>query len=363
MKIFNCDNCNQLIYFENTYCNNCGYNLGYCTDTGKLCSFKIGANDVWTSIGPTTFGRLYRPCKNYITHGNCNWMVPIDSPSERCVSCNLNWVIPDIEVGDNRKYWLKVERAKRRLIFSILRMKLPHKNKKEDKINGLAFKILEGPGLNNRESKPVMTGHDRGIITLNLAEANDVIRTKLRDEMKERYRTLLGHFRHEIGHYYWMILVANSHWLEPCRELFGDDRTDYGEALKIYYKRKPELDKISDPNYITVYASSHPWEDWAETWAHYMHIYDTLETANSWGLRFSFDSIRYSNKDQIISGESDSFDKMIENWGWASVALNSLNRSMGFNDPYPFIISNPVKEKLRFIHNVIHQNQSFEDQS
>lgn len=356
MKIFSCDNCGQLIYFENVICNNCGYSLGYCYDTGKLCSFKVGDDGIWTSIGPTTTGRRYKPCKNYSKHAACNWMIPVEYSVERCVSCNLNWVIPDISVGDNHKYWQLIEKAKRRLVFSVLHMRLPLHNKKEDKLNGLAFKFMEGPGLNGQEHKPVMTGHNRGIITLNLAEANDAIRVKMRDAMKERYRTLLGHFRHEVGHYYWMLLVDNRQWLEPCRQLFGDDRQDYAESLKKYYAKKSEDDNIVDINFISAYASSHPWEDWAETWAHYMHIYDTLETANSWGLRFSVKSVRYSAAQKPNTNVDDPFDRMIDNWDWASCALNSVNRSMGFNDPYPFVISEQVKEKLRFVHNVIHEN-------
>ena len=360
MKIFSCDNCDHLIYFGNIRCNNCGYDLGYCYDTGEHCSFTVGEDGIWTAIGPTTLGRRYKQCKNYSQHGACNWMVPEEYPVERCVSCNLNWVIPDSTIGDNWQYWQKIEKAKRRLVFSIHHLKLPLKNKKEDKLNGLAFKLMEGPGLNGREHKPVMTGHDRGIITLNLAEANDAIRVKIRDEMKERYRTLLGHFRHEIGHYYWMLLVDNTHWLEPCRQLFGDDRQNYADSLRDYYEAKEEHQKIDAINFISPYASSHPWEDWAETWAHYMHIHDTLETANSWGLRFSVKSIRYSSAQKSNLNTDSPFDKMIDNWDWASCALNSVNRSMGLTDPYPFVISEPVKEKLRFVHNVIHENSVWE---
>src|SRR6202011_5238904 len=37
--------------------------------------------------------------------------------------------------------------------------------------------------------------------------------------------------------------------------------------------------------HVTPYASAHPWEDFAETWAHYFHMVDTLETATAFGLR------------------------------------------------------------------------------
>ena len=355
MKIFTCDNCGHLIYFENVRCNKCGFPLGYCPDTGKLCSFKVNDDGTWSSIGPTTFGRVYKQCKNYSKEGVCNWMIPIEENAERCISCNLNWVLPELDLGHNRKYWHKIEKAKRRLVFSIMRMNLPLKNKKQDRHNGLAFKFLEGPGLNRVERKPVMIGHNQGIITLNIAEANDAIRIKIREDMKERYRTLLGHFRHEIGHYYWLLLVSNSKWLEPCRELFGDDQIDYNKALKKYYARDPD-EPLSD-EFISMYASSHPWEDWAETWAHYMHMYDTLETVNSWGLRFGKDSVRYT-QDHWITGDDKFFDTMTDNWTWTTCALNSINRSMGLNDPYPFIITPKVKQKLHFIHKVIHQRDT-----
>jgi hypothetical protein len=91
---------------------------------------------------------------------------------------------------------------------------------------------------------------------------------------------LLGHFRHEVGHYFWDRLVATDpHQLEEFRVLFGDDRQDYGEALKRHYDEGAPANW--QDTYISMYATMHPWEDFAETWAHYLHIVDTLETAGA----------------------------------------------------------------------------------
>ncbi len=355
MKTFYCDHCSQLIYFENTECLNCGHILGFCPDTQKNTAFEATENGLWKSLAPRSLGKLYKKCLNYSNENVCNWMIPVTSTENFCLSCRLNQTIPDIHVGDNRKYWYKLEQAKRRLIYSILRLKLPLKNRKQDPENGLVFEFLEGPELSQPERSPVSTGHNKGLITINVAEANDAVRVKLRLEMKEMYRTLLGHFRHEIGHYYWFTLVQNSKWLDTCREIFGDDRLDYQEALSNYYATQTQ--RQLHPDYISVYASSHPWEDWAETWAHYMHIYDTLETAYSWKINFNPKLSKYPKKDHDVEISTDeSFNEMLTNWSWATGALNSLNRSMGLNDPYPFIVTAKVSDKLRFIHKVIHES-------
>lgn len=355
MKTFYCDFCSQLIYFENIECVNCGHILGFCSDTQKNTTFKPIGNGMWESLAPRSQGKIYKQCANYSHENVCNWMIPVESKENFCLSCNLNQTIPDIHIGNNRKYWYKLEQAKRRLVYSILSLKLPLKNKKQDPENGLVFEFLEGPELNQPERSPVTTGHNKGLITINVAEANDAVRVKLRVEMKERYRTLLGHFRHEVGHYYWYLLVDNSKWLDPCREIFGDDRLDYQEALSNYYATQAQREL--HPDHISVYASSHPWEDWAETWAHYMHMYDTLETAYSWKINFNPKLSKYPKKEQDIEiSTDDSFNEMLGNWTWATGALNSLNRSMGLNDPYPFIVTAKVGEKLRFIHKVIHES-------
>src|SRR5437868_9942335 len=127
-----------------------------------------------------------------------------------------------------------------------------------------------------------MTGHKDGIVTMKVEEADDVTRVRVRTQMREPYRTLLGHFRHETGHYYWDRLIANSDWLEPFRGLFGDERASYAEALDRHYQQGAPLDW--QPQYVSAYATMHPWEDWAETWAHYLHMMDAVDTALGFGM-------------------------------------------------------------------------------
>ncbi|MEJ0000082.1 MAG: putative zinc-binding metallopeptidase [Verrucomicrobiota bacterium] len=185
-----------------------------------------------------------------------------------------------------------------------------------------------------------MTEHDHGLITLSLAEADDAQREKLRTSLKEPYRTLLGHFRHESGHYYWdRLVLTNEALLGRFRELFGDERQDYDAALKAYYASGPP------PNwgerFISLYATMHPWEDWAESWAHYLHVQDTLEVASDFGLvgrRVRLDPVA------ATAGEKGTlkpkpFDEVMDAWTELTVALNCLNRSMGLRDLYPFVLS------------------------
>jgi hypothetical protein len=209
--------------------------------------------------------------------------------------------------------------------------------KSEDPERGLAFDIKASVG-----DERVLTGHSDGLITLNLSEADAAEREKMRLSLKERYRTLLGHFRHEVGHYFWDRLVADRDGYEAFRELFGDERVDYTDALKRHYSTVP------DPNYaaqfITPYAASHPWEDFAETFAHYLHLVDTLETAGAYGFANAPDA----------GGSKQDFEALMAEWYTLTVALNALNRSMGLPDAYPFAISPTVKQKLGFVHELIY---------
>jgi hypothetical protein len=326
MKVFRCS-CGARVFFDNSVCLSCGHELGFAPDLAALVSLdEAGTTEI--------DGHGYRKCANYVDNGVCNWLVPVESPDELCQACALNRVIPDLSQPDNRALWLEVERAKRRLVYSLNQLDLPLCTKKDDPVHGLSFDIKADVG-----SERVLTGHDDGLITLNLNEADAAVREKVRLAMKESYRTLLGHFRHEIGHYYWDRLVRDAGRSQAFRELFGDERTNYAEALKRHYPAAP------DPNYaehfISHYAGSHPWEDFAETFAHYLHVVDTLET----GQQFGFASTAASPED---------FEQLMAEWFQLSVALNSLNRSMGLPDAYPFAIAPPVKEKLRFVHELIH---------
>lgn len=294
----------------------------------------------------------YRYCSNH-QYGVCNWLISPKNESVFCIACDLNRTIPDLSIAEHLEQWKIIETAKHRLVYSLLRMKLPLVSKKKNEQNGLAFDFIAN--TNEVVTRKVLTGHHNGLITLNIAEADDIERETSRKLMKEVYRTVLGHFRHEIAHYYWNSLIAGTNKIESYRELFGDERTDYAEALKVHYEQGAPVNWNS--RFISAYATTHPWEDWAETWAHYMHIVDTLETAYSFGLTVDPKGIRTSaplraeiKTDPYRVGE---FETIIQLWLPLTFAMNSLNRSMGLNDLYPFVIPPAVMKKMKFIHTVI----------
>jgi hypothetical protein len=199
----------------------------------------------------------------------------------------------------------------------------------------------------------VMTGHRAGLITINVAEADDPYREQTRKEMGEAYRTLLGHFRHESGHYYWDRLIRDSDQLGAFREMFGDERADYDAARESHYRRESEPEWPQA--FVSAYASMHPWEDWAETWAHCLHIVDTLETARAYGLVLEPRPVGGSPQQRLSARavHFERFDDVITAWVPVTIALNSLNRSMGLPDLYPFVLSPRAVRKLRFVHDVI----------
>jgi hypothetical protein len=324
-------------FFDNTTCLGCGRQLGFLPDALVLASLEPASEGVWR----TPHGD-YRKCANYVEQGVCNWMVKrvgTSTPTPFCPACDLNHVIPDLSQPENRALWLEVERAKRRLVYTLDRLRLPVRSKREDPAGGLAFDIKANDG-NTR----VLTGHEDGLVTLNLAEADPAEREKMRVAMKERYRTLLGHFRHEVGHYYWDVLVQGSPALPRFRETFGDETVSYADALKAHYARMAT--PSYSESYISEYAASHPWEDFAETFAHYLHLQDTLDTALAFGFPTGLPA------DTDVSTVDD-FEPLLGEWMNLSVALNALNRSMGTPDAYPFAITDPVKRKLGFVHGIV----------
>lgn len=348
MKTFHCDYCHQQVFFENVRCEHCEHKLGFLEDLREVSAFEPDGAGQWRSLDSNAGGRSYRPCHNYAVEEVCNRMIPVDDSNSLCESCRLTAVIPQLDSEKNRHAWYLLERAKRRMRYTLVVLGLPLVSRHEDPVTGLAFEFLEQfPG-----DPPVHTGHADGVITINIAEADDGFREKTRKQMGEIYRTLLGHFRHEIGHYYFMRLMHEGPMLDECRRLFGDDREDYGEALQRHYDQGPPPGW--EASYISAYATMHPYEDWAESWAHYMHMFDTLETANACGLALDPVDAREPSMDSDPSAQSShAFDDMIGRWIPLTYVLNSLNRSMGLVDGYPFTLAQPVIEKLRFVHRVI----------
>lgn len=359
MKLFQCQICAQPLFFENTRCEKCGHRLGYEPAQQRLIAIDAAPEsqgDLWVEAGTHAGAARWRLCDN-AAFAVCNWLVSQASAESLCLSCRHNRVIPNLAEPLNQERWRRLESAKHRLTYTLLALRLPLTKRPEDP-EGLAFDLLEQAGPN---APPVMTGHDSGLITINLLEADDQEREKRRTDMGETYRTLLGHFRHEVGHWYWDRLVRDGGRLEAFREQFGDERDDYGAALQRHYANGPATDWQA--RYVSPYASSHPWEDFAETFAHYLHIVDTLETAHAFGLAVR---PRIRNADDI-SAEMD-FDphrsrdvmQLIDAWLPLAFAVNSLNRSMGQPDLYPFILSAAAIEKLGFIHQLVHAPESLQ---
>ena len=348
MKLFSCQGCGQLLYFENIRCENCGRPLGYLTDINEISALEPARDGApaWHPLAAPH--RLVKFCKNYDA-GMCNWLVAADDPTGFCLACRHNRMVPDLTVAGNDVLWRKIETAKHRLFYSLLRLNLPLESRSEDPEHGLAFDFLADPPQTH--AARVMTGHNNGLITLALKEADDARREKVRTAIGEPYRTLLGHFRHEIGHYFWDRLVARDPvLLEGCRALFGDENQDYGAALSNYYEQGPPANWRDE--FISMYAASHPWEDFAETWAHYLHIVDTLETAAAFGLKIKPRRARGGGLAAAVDFDPyrADMDRLIEAWLPVGFATNNLNRSMGLTDLYPFLLSPRVIDKLSFVH-------------
>ncbi|MBO0756491.1 MAG: putative zinc-binding peptidase [Bradyrhizobiaceae bacterium] len=351
MKLFECQHCGQALYFESTHCDGCGRRLGYVPAKEIMAALEPGpADGAWRTAAVPRAG--YRFCAN-ADYQVCNWLVESDRPDIFCGACRHNRMIPDLTVPDNVAHWRKIEVAKHRLFYTLLKLRLPLTTRTEDP-DGLAFDFLAAPATLHA---PVVTGHSGGLITINLAEADDSERERQRSRMDEPYRTLLGHFRHEIAHYYWDHLVRNTNSIETFRDIFGDERQDYSIALQHHYCNGPPHDWPQ--HFVTAYASSHPWEDFAETWAHYFHMVDTLETANVFGLRVRPKLRKSSELAMVVDFDPHTaeMDRIIDAWLPLTFAVNSINRSMGLSDLYPFVLQPSVIVKLAFVHERIHQHQ------
>lgn len=330
MKRFNCGCAARgHLFFDSTRCTACARPAGYCPDRGALLAFEPGDNGLWRALAGDR--PRYRPCANR-EFGVCNWMIEAGDEQTLCRACRLNTVIPNLERPGNLAYWSRLEAAKRHALYTVFALGLPTVVEQQGQAQALRFRFMEDTGPET--AAPVLTGHRHGLITINLAEADPVRRTRTRVQMQERYRTLLGHFRHELGHFYWDYLVASTPArLAEFREIFGDERADYAQRQRAHYRDGPPRDWPL--RHISAYASMHPWEDWAETWAHFMHMTDTLDTAADFALQL--DGLRLGAGDPI------------GDWMALAVGMNALNRSLGLDDPYPFVLTETIRLKLERI--------------
>ncbi|WP_342736272.1 putative zinc-binding metallopeptidase [Bradyrhizobium sp. B117] len=317
MRKHNCPNCNSAIFFEQEVCT-------HCTATLLFVSAELQFRSSYDA----------QPCANRTLIG-CNWAS--EENGGYCPSCTLSRTIPPLETARNVLLWRRVEEAKRRLLYDLARLELPLSGKNgRDRV---AFDVLA-----DDVGQPVITGHLNGLITLNLSEADDPTRELRRTQFREPYRTLLGHFRHEVGHFYWEQLVGGTGLLNGFRVIFGDETADYAAAIANYHKRtQRDYDRHG---FISEYATSHPWEDWAETFAHFLHIVSTLDSASSLPLSLDVRS-RETLQDPYLE---DDFESLLASWTPVAYTMNELNRSMGLSDAYPFDLSLAVRGKLHFVH-------------
>jgi hypothetical protein len=355
MRLFKCQVCAQLLYFENTRCEKCEHALGYEPVQNRLVALdpseqsgEPSSQPLWTLAGRA--GKSYKFCAN-AAHAACNWLIDAELNDDYCLACRHNGIIPDLGNPENAASWRKIEIAKHRLIYTLLRLNLPLQPRNENS-EGLVFNFLADSPFNPNER--IMTGHDSGTITLALAEADDVERERRRSQMGEPYRTLLGHFRHEVGHYFWNLLVRDTGGEASFVDMFGDHTRNYVEALQTYYAQGAPANW--QDNFVSAYAAAHPWEDFAETWAHYLHIVDTIEMAGAFGIKVEPVLDDTGELDATIDFNPyriKDFRSIIDAWLPLSFALNNINRSMGQPDLYPFMLSQPAIAKLTYIHGAV----------
>lgn len=349
MRLFSCDNCGNTVHFDNGTCVACNMRLGYLPARVRMTALEPSEKE-WSSRAQ---GQSFAFCANAEV-GACNWLLPVEQAGNLCPACRHNRTIPALIDDKAIDAFRRIGSAERHLFYSLLAWRLPVPDKTEDAAAGLAFDFLADEIAADGSVVPVMTGHADGVITVAIAEADDAAREERRVLLGEPYRTLLGHFRHEIGHYYWDRLVRDGGRLDDFRALFGDERQDYAGALESNYREGPPVDWQS--RFVSAYAACHPWEDFAETFAHYIHMVDALETAHALGLATSprvavpeqldleVDFAPYRQKD---------FAALANAWPPLTVAINEINRSLGQRDFYPFVLSAEILSKLEFIHKLI----------
>jgi hypothetical protein len=318
MRSWTCGVCGQLVFFENSACLRCGSALALDWGERELRTRPSGPR-----------------CANRDVIG-CNGLV--DAEGRLCHACALTRTRPNDADAAGVGQWAEAERAKRRLVFELGELGLP--------TGGLAFDLLSSA------HEPVTTGHADGLVTLDLAESDDDEREQRRVQMGEPYRTLLGHMRHEVGHFFFTKLVTDDATLAAARALFGDERADYQAALDQHYADGPPADWATC--HVSAYATMHPAEDWAETFAHVLHLRDALQTASAYGVRVDGPAGRPDlHAEPVVVEGRVGLREVLDDWLGLTYALNALNRSLGYDDLYPFVLSGPVIEKLDFADDLV----------
>ena len=339
VQSFHCEVCGHLVFVDNSQCLSCGAPLGFRRDTLSVVALEAGGVDRLRSIADR---REFRRCANQHL-ARCNWLLDADDPAELCESCRLTSVRPNDDEVEALSAFADAEGAKRRLLFQVFRLGLPIVDRAADP-DGLTFELLSS------RDRPVTTGHQSGVITLDLSESDDAHREFVRQQLGEPYRTVLGHLRHEIAHYFFPTLVERNDRIERFRELFGDEQQSYQAAMEQHYG-DPRTEDWSE-THVSQYATMHPWEDWAETFAHYLHVRDGLETASAFGVEIGEPSSS-AGGDAWSSDATITIGPMIDRWLALTLALNAMSRSIGRGDLYPFVLAPYVVEKLDFVHRCV----------
>ncbi|WP_375398157.1 putative zinc-binding metallopeptidase [uncultured Sphingomonas sp.] len=344
MSSLSCPNCHRLLASDSVDCRGCGRRVGFEPGCGHF--HALDPDGDW--YGPHGRALPLKPCGNAWL-GVCNWLVADDGPM--CAGCKYNRVIPDLTIAGTLRRWTAIEIAKKQTIHALIRLGIPPLTRAQDP-RGLVFDFLYDPAAEQGLAPSLTTGHQSGLVTVNLIEADGVARERARRDLGEPYRTLVGHFRHELGHYYWHRLVEFTNDLLPFRALFGDERVDYAAAQRSFYAQPGS--SHSQDDFVSRYATMHPWEDFAETFAHYLHIVDTLDTIGALGVSIDF-TAGASTQSACVAFDPFTADTatLIEAWVPLSSAVNAINRSMGQPDLYPFRITPQVALKIDFVNRLL----------
>ena len=312
MRLFACPVCGATLYFHNRRCG-CGAEVAYAPDARRF----VLADAVCTNREPI----------------RCNWV----AGRGLCAACAMTAVVPDAFHDANQALWAEAEAAKRWVLATL------HRRgwfTAEDAGPRPVFHLLSehtsgGPA-------EVSMGHQAGVVTINVVESDPAEVVRRREALGEPYRTITGHFRHELAHFLFERLAPDPAFLEAFRAVFGDERADYGAALAAHYRNGPPSGWPE--RHITAYASAHPHEDWAETVAHLLHLTDMVDSAAATGLRLrglaaGYDAYVEADAERLIALGVDH-----------AIALNHVTRAIGHADVYPFVLRPLTRAKLAFAH-------------
>jgi hypothetical protein len=319
MRIFTCPDSGEALFFQNIACAS-GTEVAYDPDQG-------------------VFVTEFTPCANRAPIA-CNWMA--EGEGGLCRACAMTEVIPDTSTPQNRALWSEAELAKRWVLANLTRWGW---FTEADEGRRPVFKLLSEQTASGEA--PVTMGHADGVVTINVTEADPAERVRRRVELGEPLRTMIGHFRHELGHFFFQRLSERPGFVEAFRATFGDERSDYAAALQRHYAEGAPAGW--QQTHISAYSTAHPHEDWAECFAHLLHLADIVDSFVASGLRSDdapatdYDPYAERNADRLITFGAE-----------LGIALNHVNRSMGLVDIYPFVLTPPIRAKLAFVHVQMH---------